>query len=279
MRKTSTRKIMEYPCYIIHVKKGYEDRERSIIEQFARMEMPFEWVLDHDIPDLDQSVFDRYRYYGDKLRPAEISCSLKHILTWERIAAGEPEGAFVFEDDVLIDIGRFKQVASAAIEEFYVEGWETGHISLGDGCAMYVPWTKIRKGRMLYPAEQVRATDSYWITRQTARMRLAWLAEHGFYLPADHLINKIDNEVGIPILWLSPTVVTQGSHTGRFASQIQVWDRGEVKEKIKWFFKKIRRKYLYPLFGKDPRQLEPSLRADLKIAREEGQDDGSGRIK
>lgn len=256
---------MDYPSYIIHVKKGYEDRERSITEQFFRLGMTCEWVLDYDIPDLSPAVLDRYKYHGKKLGPAEISCSLKHIAAWERIAAGTSEGAFVFEDDVLLDLKRFRQLTAAAIEEFQTGSRTVGYISLGDGCAMYVPWTKTRKGQMLYPAEQVRATDSYWITRETAVERLAWIAEHGFALPADHLINKIDNELAIPILWMAPTVVTQGSHTGRFASQIQAWDRGKLKEKVKWVIKKFRRKYLYPLLGVDLRPLEPSLRADLQL--------------
>lgn len=264
-----------YPSYIIHVKKGYEDRERSIVEQFARLGMACEWILDYDIADLSPEVLDRYQYRGRKLGPAEISCSLKHIGAWEKIAAGSSAGAFVFEDDVLIDLRRFKAVAAAAIGEFQAGGRQVGYISLGDGCAMYVPWTKTRKGQLLYPAEQVRATDSYWITRETARLRLAWIKEHGFHLPADHLINKIDNELGIPILWLAPTVVTQGSHTGRFASQIQAWDRGELKEKVKWVIKKFRRKYLYPLLGVDLRSLEPALKADLGIGEPTG--DGGGR--
>ena len=270
---------MDYPCYIIHVKKGAEDRELSVIEQFAQLEMPFEWILDYDIPDLDQNALDRYGYYGSRLSPAEISCSLKHITAWERIAAGVSRGAFVFEDDVLIDVNRFKQVVRPAIKEFYASGREIGHISLGDGDAMYVPWTKIRKGHRLYPAEQVRMADSYWITRQTARIRLVWLAEHGFYLPADHLINKIDYEQGIPILWLEPTVATQGSHTGRFASQLQTGKQGGLGEKVAWMAKKFRRQYLYPLLGWDPRPLKLSLRTDLKISKQVIPGNISGKIK
>lgn len=256
---------MNYPSYVIHVKEGYEDREQSVVEQFSRLDMPFEWVLDYDIADINQEVLDRYKYHGQKLGPAEISCSLKHIAAWERIAADASKGAFIFEDDVLIDIKKFKELAAAAIEEFQAGSSTVGYVSLGDGCAMYVPWTKTQKGQMLYPAEQVRATDSYWITRETARQRLAWIEENGFRLPADHLINKIDNELGIPILWMAPAVVTQGSHTGHFASQIQAWDRGEMKEKVKWLIKKFRRKFIYPLLGVDSRFLGPELRADLKL--------------
>lgn len=256
---------MAHPCYVIHVKKGYEERERSIVAQFAALGLAFDWVLDHDIPDLSPEVLARQGYRGGKLRPAEISCSLKHIAAWERIAAADSPGAFVFEDDVLLDLGRFQAVTAAALAEFAAGGGGAGYLSLGDGCALYVPWTKQRRGQYLYPAEQVRATDSYYLTRAAARLMLATVRREGFFLPADHLINRLCHQLAIPILWLAPTVVSQGSHTGRFASQIQSWDRGELKEKVKWLIKKCRRKYLYPLLGDDQRRISEGLRRDLQI--------------
>lgn len=255
----------DYPGYVIHVKQGYAEREHSIVEQFARLGREFTWILDYDIPDLTPEVLRRYGYHGTKLRPAEISCSLKHIAAWEKIVAGKSAGAFVFEDDVLLDLPRFSRVAAAAIREFQSGAGEAGYLSLGDGCALYVPWTKLRRGQYLYPAEQVRATDSYFLTRVAAARLLELIGREGFYLPADHLLNRLCHQLAIPILWLAPTVVSQGSHTGRFASQIQSWDRGEFKEKFKWLVKKFRRKYLYPLLGEDPRRISPELRADLKI--------------
>jgi glycosyl transferase family 25 len=119
---------------------------------------------------------------------------------------------------------------------------------------MFVPWTKLKKGKRLYRAEIVRATDSYWIDRQTARQRLDWIREKGFSLPADHLIDLIDTQLGLSILWTEPTVVTQGSHTGLFASSIQSKDKGGWLKKVEWSIKIARRKYLYPLLGKDLRK-------------------------
>jgi glycosyl transferase family 25 len=260
--------MLNYPCYVIHVKKGYEERERSIVAQFAALAQPFAWVLDHDIPDLTPEVLSRYGYLGTKLRPAEISCSMKHIAAWERIAAGEAAGGFVFEDDVLLDLRKFEAVTAAALGEFLAAGDGAGYLSLGDGCALYVPWTKLRRGQYLYPAEQVRATDSYFLTGTAARRMLEMIGREGFYLPADHLLNRLCHQLEIAILWLAPTVVSQGSHTGRFASQIQIWDKGRLKEKFKWLVKKFRRKYLYPLLGDDPRKISAGLRADLKISKD-----------
>jgi len=100
----------------------------------------------------------------------------------------------------------------------------------------------------------IRAADSYWINKTTATMMINWIKENGFSLPADHLIDKICSSLKIPILWLDPTIVNQGSHTGLFASSIQNIERGKFSDRIGWKIKIFRRKYLYPLIGIDLRK-------------------------
>jgi glycosyl transferase family 25 len=245
---------MNFSCenYIIHVKKGFEQREKSIIDQFAALDLPFEWVLEHDKNELTDDILAAYKYSG-ALKGEEISCSLKHIAAWEKIASGRPDAGFVFEDDVLINRKKFKPFIEEALAEFHRAWKDCGCISLGDGMALHVPWTKRKKGRRLYRADHIRAADSYWINKETARRRVEWVKDNGFTLPADHLINTIDARLNIPILWLEPTVVSQGSHTGLFPSSIQAQDRGTMGDRIEWMVKKFRRKYLFPLLGIDLR--------------------------
>lgn len=244
---------MDFKCYILHVKKGYEDREACIIDQFSRLGIEFEWVLDHDKHELPPDVLKRYGYHGD-IPPEAISCSMKHIAAWERIAAGGDAGGMVLEDDALIDIDRFETVVSESLAELQRDWGGRGCICFGNGCAMFVPWTKIKKGQQLYRAETVRATDSYWIDRQTALERLDWIRKNGFSQPADHLIDTIDTELGLSIFWSEPTIVTQGSHTGLFGSSIQLKDKAGWWKRVEWALKVARRKYLYPLLGRDLRK-------------------------
>ncbi len=245
---------MKYKSYVLHVKNGYEDREKNIIKQFSRLNLPFEWVLDHDKDEITPEVLDQYQYKGN-INIEAVSCALKHICAWERISEGEDDGAFVFEDDVLIDIKNFKKIVQKAFIE--IESKWPGHsyISLGSGCALYVPWTKKRRNTYLYQAQYARAADSYWISRDTAKRMMHWIKEIGFTLPADHLIDHICLKLQIPILWLDPTIADQGSHTGLFASSIQTMDRGTIIDRLEWKIKILRRKYLYPLLGKDVTQI------------------------
>lgn len=241
---------MKHKAYVLHVKKGYEDRKKNITEQFSKLGMPFEWVLDYDKDEISDHILTQYGYRGD-MKIEAVSCALKHICAWERLARSSHDEALFFEDDVILDLKNFKKRLSDALDEKASRWPEASYISLGNGCALYVPWTKRRKGRHLYKAGYARAADSYWMNRHTAQMMTQWIAIHGFKLPADHLIDYICSELKIPILWLDPTVAEQGSHTGLFPSSIQDLERGKLIDRLEWKIKIFRRKYLYPLIGKD----------------------------
>lgn len=237
-------------CYVLHVKKGYEDREKSIIDQFSALDFSFEWVLDHDKHEITQQTLTDFHYRGS-FNVEAVSCALKHITAWKRIAQGKDNGALVFEDDVLLDIKNFKPILAKAFEEADRNWSGQAYLSLGDGCALYVPWTKKKKGLHLYRARYARAADSYWITRDIAQKMVKWIEDNGFDLPADHLIDHICNALDIPILWLEPTIAHQGSHTGLFPSTIQDLERGKWTDRLGWKIKIFRRKYIYPLMGRD----------------------------
>lgn len=243
---------MDHDYYVLHVKQGYEERAQSIGSQFSRLGLPLQWILEYDVPEISAAMLEKYQYRGT-LRPPEISCCLKHIRAWEKIAAGSGLGGFVFEDDVLLDLKKFVPVTRLALAEFARSFPDRrGCICFGNGCALHVPWTRVKKGRYLYGAEYVRAADSYWLSRETAALILERLKRNGFSRPADHLLDELCNDLHIPILWAEPSVVSQGSHTGRFSSSIQVREQGsKTGKKLEWLVKRIRRKYLYPLLGID----------------------------
>jgi glycosyl transferase family 25 len=246
--------MMNVSCYVLHVKEGYEDREASIVDQFGRLNIDFEWVLEHDKHEVTTDLLQQYGYHHFDMPPEAISCAMKHIAAWERIAAGSDPGGLILEDDVLIDIRRFEAVVHDCLAELQRDWGGRGCICFGDGGALFVPWTKLKKGRRLYRAEFARMGDSYWVDRQTAALRLAWIKQHGFYQPADHLIDTIDRALGSPIFWSVPTVVSQGSHTGLFNSSIQSREKTGWFKRLEWSLKVVRRKYIYPLLGKDMRR-------------------------
>lgn len=223
--------------YVLHVKEGYEEREESINKQLKELDFNFEFVLEHDIPELRKEQLTQYFLKENTLRMSELSCSMKHIETLKKIQRSEGNIFLVLEDDVIfskntLDTLKKMKKELSTIEEAFV-------ISLGNAANMYTPKKYLNKGKLLYKNSENRAADSFLISKQAVEKRLAWLEKNKTSLPADHMYNFIDNEVGNHIYWLEPTIVTQGSQAGLFRSSIQ---KAKPFHRFRWLWRDFRKK-------------------------------------
>lgn len=219
---------------ICHVKIGYEDRERHIRSEFAKRGVPVNWYLDHDIPDL--SAEDRI----SSLNPAALSLALKHIGIWHEFLKTDLPFCLVFEDDVFL-ARNFVARLRDCIEE--LGAGRKAVVYLGNGGNYYTAWSKLTKGRSLYPATHSRCTDSYVLTRSAAEARCAWFADRKPVQPIDFEVNFSDRDTGTEILWFERPVVEQGTHNGRFATSIGDRQRPLWYKRLEWGFKKYRRQF------------------------------------
>ena len=87
--------------YVLHVTEGYEDREKSIKEQFEKLKLNFEFVLEYDIPQLREEQLSKYFSPKHTLRMSELSCSMKHIEALKKIEKAQGDIFLVLEDDVI----------------------------------------------------------------------------------------------------------------------------------------------------------------------------------
>jgi glycosyl transferase, family 25 len=236
---------------VIHV-KTFLDREQHMRDELGRFGLPFEFVLDHDAVEITPEIEVEYFDPGCALSKAEKSCCMKHLLAMRRIARlSDDDFGLVLEDDVVL-ADNFLEILGKAVDE---AARLTGPRTIQVGCAnnLHVPKHLIRAGSYLYRASQVRATDSYLIDAESARRRIAFIEQHKMDLPADHLFNKTDTACGIPILWLEPTVVEQGSMNGRFQSAIctKRSRRSQASQQFHYHLKKLRTAIFDPLFRRN----------------------------
>jgi glycosyl transferase family 25 len=223
--------------YVLHVKEGYEDREESIRKQLKDLNLEFEFLLEHDIPELQEHELAQYFSKEHQLRPSELSCSMKHIEALRKIEKSNGKIFLVLEDDVLfskntIEILENIKKELSSIEEDFV-------VSLGNAANMYTAKKELKEGTFLYKNIENRAADSYLISKKAVRKRLNWLEKNTTNLPADHMYNFIDNEVKNHIYWLEPTIVTQGSQAGLFTSSIQ---KKKPFHRFRWLWRDFRKK-------------------------------------
>jgi len=223
--------------YVLHVKEGYEDREKSIVEQMKSLNLKFEFILEHDIPELREKQLTQYFTEGHTLRMSELSCSMKHIEALKKIEKSDDNIFLVLEDDVLFNENTLEVLNNIKKELNSIE--DDFVISLGNAANMYTPKKRLEDGKFLYKNIENRAADSFLISKQAVKQRLTWLRENTTTLPADHMYNFIDNEVGNHIYWLEPTIATQGSQAGLFTSSIQA---AKPFHRFRWLWRDFRKK-------------------------------------
>lgn len=148
---------------------------------------------------------------------SEISLFYKHTLIYRQIQNGEDDWALVLEDDAEIISPDFKKVVNTNIENT-PDDWDM--IFIGDGCGLHIPKQYQSKGQVAYLKEHpaTKCTDSYLITKEAAKILYNSLLY--YVLPIDFELNFFLKELNFKVYWWEPNLVTQGSQSGTYQSEI-----------------------------------------------------------
>ncbi|MDD5298344.1 MAG: hypothetical protein PHU46_15685 [Rhodocyclaceae bacterium] len=198
--------------YVLTV-KTFAQRIAHIEAEMARHGIAFRFMFEHDAADLDEALVAA-TFAPSDMKKAHQSLVLKNIQVWRDALAQGYRRVLVFEDDAVLvpDFAvRFDEAMGAA--EHLPEGWM---IFLG-GLDTRVP-----DSYFLAPGPLVElpiATAEGCVHDLSAmRRRLAWLEQHKVTLPADHLMRRMDQDMGTRQYWLRHPIVEQGSVLGIFDS-------------------------------------------------------------
>jgi glycosyl transferase family 25 len=198
--------------YVLTV-KTFRDRIAHATRELGRHGIPFEFIFDFDIPDLDEALLAKR--FGDTAMPLpQKSLALKHLHAW-RLACERGQGRIlVFEDDALLHrhfVGRFNAAMEAAAP--MAPGWL---IYLG-GADAKVPDSFFLARTPLIP-QPIATAEGYVTDVAACGRRVAWCDVNVMDRPADHLIRRVDQAVDVREYWLPDSIVQQGSVTGMFDS-------------------------------------------------------------
>lgn len=223
--------------YVLHVKKGYEERAIHMEKELKKFDIAFEYMLDYDIPDLTENDLNKY-YKNNDLDQPNLSVGMKHIEVLNKIVDNQFALTLVFEDDVYLE-DNFIEIVNKTIDELALKK-SANVVSLGNAGNLYVDTKDLKENQYLYQAKRHRAADSYLIDLEAAKSRLSWLLENKTDETAGHMYNTIDNEVGNTIYWLSPTVVEQGSQNGFMKSSVS---KNKFFHRYRWLWRDFKKKH------------------------------------
>jgi GR25 family glycosyltransferase involved in LPS biosynthesis len=227
--------------FVLHVKKGYENRLESIQKQFGDFGIDFELILDGDIPDLNEYYLNRYFRDEIKEKPnAVTSCTLKHILAYEAVVNNGYKDCLIFEDDIFLK-PNFVEVFNESIDEIRnrQDIDETRvFISYENSRMKLIPASQRISGQHLYRSDSTRYAGAYYITYGVAKSIIDYTLAKKCEIVSDWYLTQHQRDFNMNIYWCHPAVAEQGSHSGKFDSGLNS-KRAGIFRRIAWNSQKI----------------------------------------
>lgn len=196
MKKKTIPSIKIEKVYVLHVKKGYEDRDLHIRKMLGNMNIPFQYILDGDMADLSTDVLSEY-FRNDMLSitPA-TSCSMKHVLCYKHMIENQVQNALVLEDDIILSrdfVRKFNQ-SMDEIERINKGDKMPIMISYEDTRLRFIPRSQRIKGKCLYLGLCDRMTGAYYINLDAACTIMDYAKQYKMDLPIDLTHNQLLKE-------------------------------------------------------------------------------------
>ncbi len=235
--------------FVIHVSKGYEDRRAHMDQHLPKHGIvDYEYMLRGDIDDLSESV--RSEFFTNDLRLAEKSCFYKHYLVMKRVVDESIPQVLVLEDDALL-VDNFTQKLSLSLKE--LEGKECYFANIEDA-ATSVPYSYRKPNQTLYPCSTNKLCGGYVYDLAFAEKLVSFIESEAVDAPIDGFIGNENERLGYSIYWCQPPLVSQGSKSGLFASELNGAKSG-LYYQFKGFFKHFYRRNILSNLSKKQKKL------------------------
>ena len=211
--------------YIIHY-TPLKERKYFQLEQLDKLALKNNVFIEkYDKENL--KIEDLIKFDKKKIKLSNISLIRKHIYAMELIQKSNFKYNLVLEDDAILD----KDFVSKLTRGLKQLPDDYDMLFLGDGCNLHIESSKIKADEFIYKKCReptnwggnggTRCTDSIIISQKCAT-KICNLYEsikiNNINLPIDWWLNQVIRDLKLEIYWMEPTIVTQGSVTGKYCS-------------------------------------------------------------
>lgn len=193
------------------------DRKEELIQVLSEENIfDYEFVCDYDketwseeeIKSEFPKIFEVVEGYGRKLKPSEISLSLKHVKIIREVAE-KYEYALVLEDDVILCDGFVEEFLESYNQ--LPDDWDIAWV--GTCCGLHAPTSE---GKRVYRINGSRCTHAYAISNKGAKKVLSELKYCN--TGADFFFNLLIEKFNLNNYWFEPALAVQNS---KFQTTIQ----------------------------------------------------------
>lgn len=210
--------------YVIHY-TPLRERKQFLLNEFNKHSLIYHFIEDYDrenLSDEDLKIFDT-----NKVKLSMCSNIIKHINAYKNIMNNEYNYSLILEDDVILD-DEFGDKLNKGLKQL-PDDYDM--LFIGNGCNLHIPLNQIKPFKFIYkkcrePSNWggnggTRCSDSYLVSKKGAKKLINYISklkEGAINLPSDFWLNEVIRDLKLEIYWLEPTIVTQGTLTGKYKS-------------------------------------------------------------
>ncbi|MEL7145840.1 MAG: glycosyltransferase family 25 protein, partial [Bacteroidota bacterium] len=140
--------------YVIHVSDDHL-RADHIEREFKGKISDYEFVNEGDISDLNDDILQQFFHVSlhGMNKPNEVSCTYKHLLTYQKVLNNTENSCLILEDDIVL-YPNFLGETAAILEEVKSRKLQNFIISLEDSTNQFIKRSERIKKQLLYPKER-----------------------------------------------------------------------------------------------------------------------------
>jgi GR25 family glycosyltransferase involved in LPS biosynthesis len=213
--------------YVIHY-TPLKERKQFMLNEIDKHSLNYYFIEKYDrekLSDQDLKMFNTY-----KLKLSEVSLTRKHIDAYRKIVNNNYKYSLILEDDVILDdnFGYKLEKGLTHLPDDY------DMLFIGNGANLHIEPSIIKPNQLIYKKCReptnwggnggTRCTDSYLISKKCAKKLINYISklkEGSIQMPSDWWLNQVIRDLQLEIYWMEPTIVTQGTETGKYNSSIR----------------------------------------------------------
>ena len=210
--------------YIIHY-TPLKERKQFMLNQIDKHSLNYYFIEKYDrekLSDKDLKIFDT-----DKVKLSMCSNISKHINSYRKIVNNNYKYSLILEDDVILD-NKFGYKLEKGLEQL-PDDYDM--LFIGNCANLHIESSIIKPNQIIYkkgiePTSWggdggTRCTDSYLISKKCAKKLIYYISnlkEGAIQMPSDWWLNQAIRDLKLEIYWMEPTIVIQGTETGKYKS-------------------------------------------------------------
>lgn len=218
-------KLNNVKIWIIHY-TPLKERKEFLLKEFEKRNLVYEFIENYDREDLKE---EDLQIFKKGYKKSQCAITLAHLYAYKQIIKSPYKYNLILEDDAILNkyFNNFLNYALKRLPDSY------DMLFIGNAFNMHIPKHIIRKTPLQFIYRKsiyktrwggdggTRCADSYFVSKKCSEKIINYIniyknTNTKIDKAVDIWLNDIMRKLYLKVYWMEPTIVSQGTMTGKY---------------------------------------------------------------